>query len=174
MIGLARGESYRVIGARIGRPASTVSREVERNGPRKRYRALRAQALAEERAQRPKTLPRLKVAARWAADPGRVIVEAEALRLAGAVTPDSVPQVVDLDPDRHVLLIEHAPATFRNWKAELLAGRIEPGVAARLGDRLACWHTTPGRPELTARFGSKASFRLVTWVICFRSRGSGR
>jgi IS30 family transposase len=54
-IGLARGESYRVIGARIGRPASTISREVERNGPRKRYRALRAQALAEERARRPKT-----------------------------------------------------------------------------------------------------------------------
>jgi transposase, IS30 family len=55
MVGLARDESYRLIGARIGRPASTISREVERNGPRKRYRALRAQALAEERAQRPKT-----------------------------------------------------------------------------------------------------------------------
>ena len=54
-VGLARGESYRVIGARIGRPASTISREVRPNGPRKRYRALRAQALAEERAQRPKT-----------------------------------------------------------------------------------------------------------------------
>ncbi len=57
MVGLARGESYRVIGARLDppRPASTVSREVRRNGPRGRYRALRAQALAEERARRPKT-----------------------------------------------------------------------------------------------------------------------
>ena len=55
MVGLAREESYRVIGARIGRPASTISREVQRNGPRRRYRALRAQALAEERARRPKT-----------------------------------------------------------------------------------------------------------------------
>ena len=54
-VGVARGESYRVIGARIGRPASTISREVRRNGPPKRYRALRAQALAEERARRPKT-----------------------------------------------------------------------------------------------------------------------
>ena len=56
-VGLARGESYRVIGARLDppRPASTVSREVRRNGPRGRYRALRAQALAEERARRPKT-----------------------------------------------------------------------------------------------------------------------
>ena len=56
-IGLARGESYRVIGARLDppRPACTISREVRRNGPAKRYRALRAQAWAEERAQRPKT-----------------------------------------------------------------------------------------------------------------------
>src|ERR1700750_2520427 len=52
MVGLARGESYRVIGARIGRPASTISREVRRNGPAKRYRALGAPALAEGRAGR--------------------------------------------------------------------------------------------------------------------------
>jgi IS30 family transposase len=56
-IGVARGESCRVIGARLDppRPACTISREVRRNGPRQRYRALRAQALAEERARRPKT-----------------------------------------------------------------------------------------------------------------------
>jgi IS30 family transposase len=54
-VGLARGDSYRVIGARIGRPASTVSREVSRNGPAGRYRAVRAQALAELRGRRPKT-----------------------------------------------------------------------------------------------------------------------
>jgi len=56
-VGLARGESCRVIGARLDppRPASTISREVARNGPRGRYRALRAQALAEQRARRPKT-----------------------------------------------------------------------------------------------------------------------
>jgi IS30 family transposase len=54
-LGLARGESYRVIGARIARPASTVSREVARNGPAGRYRAVRAQALAELRGRRPKT-----------------------------------------------------------------------------------------------------------------------
>jgi IS30 family transposase len=53
-LGLARGDSYRVIGARIGRPASTVSREVARNGPAGRYRAVRAQALAELRGRRPK------------------------------------------------------------------------------------------------------------------------
>ena len=55
-VGLARGESFRRIGARLDppRPASTVSREVARNGPRGRYQAVRAQALAEVRARRPK------------------------------------------------------------------------------------------------------------------------
>ena len=60
-LGLARQESYRVIGARIGRPASAVSREVARNGPAawpdgpREYRAVLAQARAEEQARRPKT-----------------------------------------------------------------------------------------------------------------------
>jgi IS30 family transposase len=54
-LGLARGESYRQIGARLGRPASTISREVARNRGGRGYRAVAAQAATEMRAQRPKT-----------------------------------------------------------------------------------------------------------------------
>jgi transposase, IS30 family len=54
-LGRARGESCRVIAARLGRPASTVSREVGRNGCRGVYRAVAAQAQADARAARPKT-----------------------------------------------------------------------------------------------------------------------
>ena len=55
-VGLAAGEPVRVIAARLGRAASTVSREVRRNsGYRGRYRAVAAQAVAERRAARPKT-----------------------------------------------------------------------------------------------------------------------
>jgi transposase, IS30 family len=53
-VGLAAGKPVRQIARELGRPASTVSREVVRNGPRGRYRAVRAQALAEQRARRPK------------------------------------------------------------------------------------------------------------------------
>jgi IS30 family transposase len=52
--GLAAGESLRVIAGRLGRPASTVSREVARNGGRGRYRAQRADRAAWVRASRPK------------------------------------------------------------------------------------------------------------------------
>ena len=55
-VGVAAGEPVRVIAARLGRAASTVSREVRRNRNGKGcYRALAAQAQADFRARRPKT-----------------------------------------------------------------------------------------------------------------------
>jgi len=55
-VGLAAGLSFREIARRLGRPASTVSREIARNSTRGRYRyrAVAAQVRAEDRAQRPK------------------------------------------------------------------------------------------------------------------------
>jgi transposase, IS30 family len=62
-LGLAAGRSLRSIAAGLGRPASTVCREVARNRTTKgRYLALAAQVSAEERARRPKV-------AKLAADP---------------------------------------------------------------------------------------------------------
>ncbi|KFN42120.1 IS30 family transposase [Arenimonas metalli] len=52
--GLAAGWSYREIGRRLNRPASTISREVGRNGGADSYRANRADELAWDRARRPK------------------------------------------------------------------------------------------------------------------------
>jgi IS30 family transposase len=55
-VGLAAGDSLRVIAARLGRSPSTVSREVRRNSRGVRqYRALAAQGQAQWRAARPKT-----------------------------------------------------------------------------------------------------------------------
>ncbi|KUY69345.1 integrase [Burkholderia cepacia] len=49
------GQSIRSIAARLGRAPSTISREVQRNGGRQYYRATQADALAWDRARRPKT-----------------------------------------------------------------------------------------------------------------------
>lgn len=51
--GLAEGRSLREIARRLGRAPSTVSREVERNGGRDRYRASQAEGAAWNRARRP-------------------------------------------------------------------------------------------------------------------------
>lgn len=52
--GIAAGHSARVIGQVLGRSASTVSREIARNGGRDSYRAAGADARAWERAKRPR------------------------------------------------------------------------------------------------------------------------
>ena len=52
--GVAAGESLRSIGRRLGRAASTVSREVASNGGRGRYRATVAHRVSRRRARRPK------------------------------------------------------------------------------------------------------------------------
>jgi len=52
--GLAADESLRCIARRLGRAASTVSREVAANGGRVRYRATQAHQASRHRAQRPK------------------------------------------------------------------------------------------------------------------------
>ncbi len=53
--GIAIGLTIRAIAAQLGRAPSTVSREINRNGGRRRYRANTADDAAWDRAQRPKT-----------------------------------------------------------------------------------------------------------------------
>ena len=52
--GLARGDGFRAIAVGISRSHTAVSREVNRNGGRARYRAQHAEAAAWDRARRPK------------------------------------------------------------------------------------------------------------------------
>jgi IS30 family transposase len=53
--GVAAGQSLRWIAASLGRAPSTVSREIKRNGGRRRYRANKADQAAWDRAHRRKT-----------------------------------------------------------------------------------------------------------------------
>ena len=53
--GLAHEEPVRRIAARLGRAPSTVSREINRHGGRRRYRAVRADDRAWRNAKRPKS-----------------------------------------------------------------------------------------------------------------------
>jgi len=53
--GVVAGQSLRSIAASLGRAPSTVSREVKRNGGRRRYRASKAEQCAWDRAHRSRT-----------------------------------------------------------------------------------------------------------------------
>jgi 5-methylthioribose kinase len=105
-------------------------------------------------------LPRLRVEREWLADTGRIDIEARALRLAHALTPDAVPGVVDFSGG--YLAIERAPRTWTNWRDDLMAGVVDPGVAAMLGTVLGTWQSrTAGDDGLAADFGDRTVFEQL-------------
>ncbi len=63
-LALAREEPFAEIGRRLGRPTSTVSREVGRNGGRSGYRATVAERATRKRSCRPK-VRKLLLARGW-------------------------------------------------------------------------------------------------------------
>jgi IS30 family transposase len=53
--GVVAGQSFQSMAALLGRAPSTISREIKRNGGRRRYRANKAEQASWDRAHRPKT-----------------------------------------------------------------------------------------------------------------------
>jgi IS30 family transposase len=97
--GIAAGDSCQAIARRLGRAPLTVSRDVARNGGRRRYRAQIADAAAYRRAARPKL-------AKLALDPRlRTIVEAK-LRLCWS--PEQIAGWLQVaSPDDPTMRISH-------------------------------------------------------------------
>ncbi len=85
-------------------------------------------------------LPELKTKAKWVADQRRAIVEADAMQIYYSITPASVPELIDLDPDNFTLTMSRLPHTCTNWKQDMLEGRIHPEMGEKLGKILAQWH----------------------------------
>jgi aminoglycoside phosphotransferase (APT) family kinase protein len=107
-------------------------------------------------------LPQLRVAEEWIAPARRTDTEAAALRLAAKIIPGLVPPVVDSDAGEHVVVIQHAPAGWRNWQEEMLAGRPHAASGAWAGDTLGRLHAgTAGDAEVAAAFADYEAFELL-------------
>ncbi|MFM8632399.1 MAG: phosphotransferase [Candidatus Nanopelagicus sp.] len=85
-------------------------------------------------------LAELAVSEKWEADQRRAIVEANAIKLFNKLTPNQVPKLIFLDPDRFILVLERVPVGSTVWKSDLLAGVINPDIGLKLGATLASWH----------------------------------
>jgi 5-methylthioribose kinase len=85
-------------------------------------------------------LAELMVAQKWEADQRRAIVEANAIALFHKLSPDQVPNLVFLDPERFILILDRVPVGSTVWKSDLLDGVINPDIAEVLGTTLAQWH----------------------------------
>jgi 5-methylthioribose kinase len=108
-------------------------------------------------------LPNLAVEEDWPADVDRVHNEAAAIRtyesaLTAADVAARVPGVISESED-HVVAIECAPPDTTMWKAELLDGRVDAGVAATVGSVLGTVHdAVDDDPAVRETFADKRPF----------------
>lgn len=99
-----------------------------------------------------RALGRLRTDLEWHASPRRALDEAVGLQLAAEMTPEAVPAVLAVDEASATVALAAAPESWADWKVQLLAGRVEPGVGRRLGEVLAIWHAgTTDAPEVRRR-----------------------
>jgi 5-methylthioribose kinase len=107
-------------------------------------------------------LAQLTVSEKWEADQRRAIVEADALKLFNQLSPDQVPKLIFLDPERFILVLERVPVGSTIWKADLLAGVINSDVGKKLGNTLATWHHYGQQhPEVKLKFMEDSLFNQL-------------
>jgi 5-methylthioribose kinase len=103
---------------------------------------------------------RLRVAMDWRARLDRIWSEAAAMALLQVILPEgTVPHILFDDRSNYLIAMTCAPDDAVTWKSQLMAGRIEPDVAARLGTILGAIHTfAPRFPALLGRLGDASLF----------------
>ncbi len=124
--GVAAKESLRSIGRRLGRPASTISRELTRNRGVARYRAVDADDRAWRRAKRPKPclLAQRPVLAAFVAD--RLREDWSPEQIAGTLkkqSPDGSAMRVSHETIYKTLFLESRGVLARELRAHLRSGR---------------------------------------------------
>lgn len=110
-----------------------------------------------------RALAQLKVAAEWKAPVERNAFEWDYMQVASAIAPGQVPQPIAHDKARGLFAMAWlAPDRHRLWKGELLAGQVDVGDAAAMGDLLGRIHSATARePSLAERFATDASFHAL-------------
>jgi tRNA A-37 threonylcarbamoyl transferase component Bud32 len=110
-----------------------------------------------------RALPKLRVETDWFAPVERNAYEVGWFETAAGVEPEAVPDVVGHDPKAGLFAMAFLdPARFRQWKAQLRAGRADPAVAAEVGRRIARIHSaTAGKKAVADRFPTDRIFHAI-------------
>jgi 5-methylthioribose kinase len=103
---------------------------------------------------------RLRVAMEWRAPLERIWTERATLDLMRSILPDgTVPTVLFEDRQEYLFAMTCAPDDAVTWKTQLMAGRIDPSIAARLGTILGTIHDeAPDHPALRASLSDTSLF----------------
>jgi 5-methylthioribose kinase len=84
--------------------------------------------------------PQLRTRDAWFSDLERIYREQEVMQALHPHLPHVVPEVLHVDRVNYVYTMSHAPLDARVWKAELLAGRIDPALGVQVGRVLGRMH----------------------------------
>ncbi len=115
-------------------------------------------------------LAQLKVSAIWTAPVGRNAADYDWLDYVGGFAPDLVPRLYGRSHALGGFAMAYLdPAKNPNWKAELLAGRVDTGFAAQVGAALGDVHARAASdPTIAARFDHREDFyqlRLDPYLV---------
>ena len=107
-----------------------------------------------------RSLPKLRVAADWRSDPSRSSIEVECLRVMAELLGQArVPKVLWSDSSANQFAMELIDGRFRNWKEDLMKGRVDRVTAATAGQLLGLLHKrSAARPDIPKRFESQRAF----------------
>ncbi len=122
--------------------------------------------LVEEEGRRfcvKRALAKLRVKADWRAPIERNAYEAAWLKDAARLAPGSAPRILAEDPGAGMFAMEYLPGeSYRSWKADLLAGRVDVTVARGVGECLGAIHAAFARePDAPERFATDANFHAI-------------
>jgi tRNA A-37 threonylcarbamoyl transferase component Bud32 len=126
-----------------------------------------------------RALGKLNVAADWRAPVERNRYEAQWMRVATRAAPGSAPTLLGQDDDSGALAMEFLPPDrFPLWKAQLLAGHVDPAFAAKVGAVLARIHAaSAGDAAIEAAFPTDKIFhdiRLEPYLLATAARHPDR
>lgn len=110
-----------------------------------------------------RALPKLRVKDDWEAPPDRNLYEWRWFETVRRWIPDAAPEPLAFDPEKRLLAMAYLPpADHPLWKAEMLAGRVDVGFAAAVGERLGRIHAaSAAEPALAAEFASDGGFHAL-------------
>lgn len=117
-----------------------------------------------------RALPKLKVAADWYAPTERNVYEWKWLQFAARHVPQAVPRPLAHDAQAGLFAMEFLdPALHPVWKAQLLAGQVDPAVAAAVARIIATVHNASAGDVMVAReFATRDNFfalRLEPYLV---------
>jgi 5-methylthioribose kinase len=84
--------------------------------------------------------PQLRTKDAWFSDLDRIWREQEVMQALHPHLPSVVPEVLHVDRANYVYAMSHAPIEAKVWKAELLAGHIDPALGEKIGTVLGRMH----------------------------------